>query len=770
MTKSDIEKLSLTGTLVVLLIFFIFVIIIFSRSFNNTFETNAQNIEEDIFENQKQNLQHQVLNLVNRIDVRRKKSGDFLREKIVLRGRIITALINSLKKDDSYQETTTKKLLKAYHQTIQNSFFLGVFNASGEIVFIPGYLSNSGELYNKASKVRNGFIHLNTSRGLSLAYVQYNKIYGYYIIIGGFFYQIENRIKNEIINILNDKSSIELSNKEYFFIQKVSKDDKGRTHLSCIVNPKEKKRVNQPVDLNEKDAEGKFYKRSYLNIIKSDKKNKDIFLIHYYLKEGFKDQRITYYYYYKPWGWIFARGFYVEKIHKKIFQEKNYLKIKFLREIKTNFILFLGIVFLLAIISWLFTRRIGKIFEYYNQLVQTQNSNLKEKNENLILEFKLREKIERALESNEELYHSTIDSLIDSIIVTNSQNRILMVNTAFEKFLNDKFNIKRSIGSDLFDLNPFFRSLSGFFNRVSSIRDVFTVQENRAIQGKKQYFEFRIIPLIGVDKSIRRFILIIRDLTKAKNKELESRNMEVKMLSQSKMATLGEMATSIAHEIYQPLNFISGFVQLLEIDLKNSQIDEKGLQEMIQRTHRSIKRITDIIDHLRIFGRADQIEKSGVKLMDVIENTLILLQERLRIRSIQLDLEIPENLDLVNGNETQLEQVFINLFQNSIDAFDDFNPGEKNVHIEIEKEESGILIIYKDNAGGMKSEVKAKAFEPFFTTKEVGKGTGLGLAIIYGIIKDHDGDIIIETEENIGTSFIIRLPIYSKIIKKDESE
>lgn len=759
--KADIQNLYLTGITIVLAIFSIAVLFIFSHSFNSTFETNVQNIEEDIFQNQKNLLQNQVTALVKRIEVRRKKGGKILQGKVFKHNSTMVNLLNYTFLNSKADSSDIRNLIVAYNKSIDPLFFVAAFDANGKTVFLPDVLAEKkGDVISEVVNKRSKLIRVNTSKGMALLSSHYNKNFGYYIVTGGFYYLTEKKIKNDIIQVLNHKSSVELGKNEYFFIQQLSQDPKGNIKLQCIVNPTEKVRVNKSVNMDEKDADGKFYHRNYIEKILNNKNPEDVFLIHSFIQEGHKNQRITYYYLYKPWNWIFARGFYIKKINDKIFQEKNYLKEKFLSEIKTNIFLFIVILFFTGVISWLFARRIGKIFGYYNHLVQSQNKDLKTKNENLMLEFNLREKIEKALQSNEELYHSTIDSLTDSIIVINSQNRVLMVNETFEKFLRDHFNIKQSIGSDLFTLNSFFDSLKEYFLKVSTSKEIFTIQEKRVINNKEEYFEFRIIPLVASDQSIRRYITIIRDLTQAKMKEIENRSMEVKMLSQSKMATLGEMATSIAHEIYQPLNFISGFIQLLEIDLQNDQIDKNGLGEMIYRTHRSIKRITDIIDHLRIFGRADQIEKTSVKLNNLLENTLILLQERMRIRSIELDIQIAEKIKNIKGNETQLEQVFINLFQNSLDAFEDHDIKDKKISIIAMQKNKKIQIHYSDNAGGMKDEVKARIFEPFFTTKEVGKGTGLGMAIIYGIIKDHGGEITIETQIPKGSTFKFDLPVY----------
>lgn len=255
-------------------------------------------------------------------------------------------------------------------------------------------------------------------------------------------------------------------------------------------------------------------------------------------------------------------------------------------------------------------------------------------------------------------------------------------------------------------------------------------------------------------------------VTERKRAEEEKRRMQMKMLASSKLATLGEISTGVAHEINQPLTYISSLIQSLTRDLKERSIDEEKLEEKLKFASSQVNRIISIINHLRTFGRQYDMQMEKVDFGRILENTLLLLGERIRLRNIKLVRNTGENLPMVWGNQNQLEQVFINLFQNSIDAFKDKKENaEIRVDISRLDNREEVQIKFSDNGPGMEGPIREKIFEPFFTTKEVGKGTGLGLSIIYGIIQEHKGDITCESVINKGTTFTIKIPLEKRNIR-----
>jgi C4-dicarboxylate-specific signal transduction histidine kinase len=145
-----------------------------------------------------------------------------------------------------------------------------------------------------------------------------------------------------------------------------------------------------------------------------------------------------------------------------------------------------------------------------------------------------------------------------------------------------------------------------------------------------------------------------------------------------------------------------------------------------------------------------------LSLPDILSNTLILYREKLRANSIGLEIASVPDHPAIHGNPTQLEQVFINLMQNAIDALDGVSKPQITILFGLQGDEA--LITFTDNGPGLDSEIATKIFEPFFTTKPIGKGTGLGLSIVYGIITDHNGTIDCQSHPGQGCRFVITLP------------
>jgi C4-dicarboxylate-specific signal transduction histidine kinase len=238
------------------------------------------------------------------------------------------------------------------------------------------------------------------------------------------------------------------------------------------------------------------------------------------------------------------------------------------------------------------------------------------------------------------------------------------------------------------------------------------------------------------------------------------RLIEVKAMEQSKLASLGQVATGIAHEINQPLTYINTMIQTMREDIELDDLDTRRAHQGLTESHRQVERISSIIDHLRIFGRIDNLVTEEISIDDVVQNTLLLIGEWLRLSDITIDIQNDENLVTIRGNANQLEQVFLNLLQNASDALSDDQRNAKKITVAIRStpDQSAVQVELSDNGAGIASEHFDKIFEPFFTTKDVGKGTGLGLSVAHGIVREHGGTITCESKLNEGTTFLITLP------------
>ncbi|MBF0432928.1 MAG: response regulator [Fibrobacteria bacterium] len=257
---------------------------------------------------------------------------------------------------------------------------------------------------------------------------------------------------------------------------------------------------------------------------------------------------------------------------------------------------------------------------------------------------------------------------------------------------------------------------------------------------------------------------------KIEERSEELNKVQVQLFQTSKLATLGEMAAGLAHEINQPLAGISLIVTNFRRFSARNKLSQEILDEGLADIEESVKRMSEVIKHVRTFARQETMKIVEVDINNTIKSSLKLLSEQLRIHDIGIELNLDQELPKISGEPYQIEQVWINLISNARDAMDEKFTKQKDTDykkklvITTQQTANGkeVEIIVKDNGPGLSKEKQTKIFEPFFTTKEVGKGTGLGLSISYGIIENHSGTIGIESIEGEETTMKVTIPIDRK--------
>lgn len=303
---------------------------------------------------------------------------------------------------------------------------------------------------------------------------------------------------------------------------------------------------------------------------------------------------------------------------------------------------------------------------------------------------------------------------------------------------------------------------------------------------------------------IREQNTILEEKVKSRTEELELalknlQNTQSQLVNQEKMASLGQLTAGIAHEINNPINFVSSNITPLKRDIKDilEIIDfyrDSGEKEFSPETKKEAKKLEDdleleyvldevdqllkgmedgakrtveIVKGLRLFSRVDEQDVKKVDIHDGINSTLILLNSSIpgKIRILREFGELP----MVECLAGKINQVFMNILNNAVHALSDNldSINDPRILIKTKAFTDHVLIEIEDNGPGMPEHVKHRIFEPFFTTKPVGRGTGLGLSIVYSIIENHKGTLAVETEEGKGTTFIITLPIYQNAPKYD---
>jgi two-component system NtrC family sensor kinase len=274
-------------------------------------------------------------------------------------------------------------------------------------------------------------------------------------------------------------------------------------------------------------------------------------------------------------------------------------------------------------------------------------------------------------------------------------------------------------------------------------------------------------------------------------------NTQSQLVNQEKMASLGQLTAGIAHEINNPINFVSSNITPLKRDIKDimevvefyrnsgarefSESTKKEAKELeqdleldyvldeveqlLKGMEEGAKRTVEIVKGLRIFSRVDEQDVKKVDLHDGINSTIILLNSTIpgKIRIIRDFGELP----LVECLAGKINQVFMNIVNNAVHALSDNleKIADPKIILRTRPFVDHVVVEIEDNGLGMPEKVKQRIFEPFFTTKAVGKGTGLGLSIVYSIIENHKGSLEVVTEEGQGTTFIISLPIYQNVPK-----
>ena len=284
---------------------------------------------------------------------------------------------------------------------------------------------------------------------------------------------------------------------------------------------------------------------------------------------------------------------------------------------------------------------------------------------------------------------------------------------------------------------------------------------------------FGIISFLGKRKSTKKLGLQNHKLQKTLE---ELKTTQAKLIQNEKMASLGMVTAGMAHEINNPMTFIYTGVTILKNELKTYkniihqlingvQVDSAldNYKETSESTYQTIldiefgaKRVTEIIKSLQNFSRLNENDIKSIELSESIKSTLTILGSHARKKNINIEFQFSKSPILIKCFPALINQVFVNILSNSIDAVKE-NIGD--IKIKTRQLNNTCFIEIIDNGVGIKEENLGKIFDPFFTTKEIGKGTGLGLSISYNIIKKHNGNFSVNSIPNKETSFTIELPL-----------
>jgi signal transduction histidine kinase len=265
--------------------------------------------------------------------------------------------------------------------------------------------------------------------------------------------------------------------------------------------------------------------------------------------------------------------------------------------------------------------------------------------------------------------------------------------------------------------------------------------------------DIQILELLAPQLSI--FIRNARLYQELEETLVAQRLAEERLIRSAKMAAIGEMAAAVAHELNNPLTTVTGFTELILEGLSEDSPEYEDLSLVLKEAQRSRSVVRRLLD----FSRQGEILHVESDINEIISTVLALVHHIAQTSNTEIRIEMWDDLPQISIDRNQIQQVFLNLIHNGIQAMP--NGGELFIHTQLDQREDGewIGVIFKDSGEGISKENLEKIFEPFFTTKPSGEGTGLGLSVSYNIVSEHGGYIDVDSQEGEGATFSVWLPV-----------
>ena len=355
-------------------------------------------------------------------------------------------------------------------------------------------------------------------------------------------------------------------------------------------------------------------------------------------------------------------------------------------------------------------------------------------------------RLEEKVRETKEYLEKIISNAGDAVLVLDPSGRVLSINPAGHKLFGKKAenlstktifslvkdeadceNLKKALDSEIGETNRIDIKMRGAMDRTLEVSVSSSMME---IDEKPQS------------------VVIMRDMT-------EMLNMQRQLVESEKLAAIGDLVGSVAHELNNKLGPILGYAELMQRSVK----DEKTRQRL-RVIEDSALRAKSIIEALLGFSRHRKPLRSLFKLNKVLQDALSLMEFQLKRSGVDLELQLGQGLPEVFADSVQVQQIFVNLLKNAYQAVQPQD--HKTIWIKTFERKESIFFSIRDSGVGVPEAHLNRVFEPFFTTRKFGKGVGLGLSVAYGMIKEHNGDITLNSKEHGGTEVTVKLPIGGK--------
>ncbi len=347
-------------------------------------------------------------------------------------------------------------------------------------------------------------------------------------------------------------------------------------------------------------------------------------------------------------------------------------------------------------------------------------------------------------------FYYVAENTVNPLQITDLQGKMIYVNPAFVSASG--FTREELIGREpnIFGSGKHSKKFwAKMWNTINSGKVWVGEVENRRKSGEPFYTQLLVSPILDHEGKVSGFFGIHRDLG-------EKKMLEKQLIHTQKMESIGTLAAGIAHEVGNPLASISALVQVVQ-----RSTDEPFIKDKLELVKSQVLRISKIIRDLVDFSRPSNYELQLCDLNANITEAVEIIKVAPKAKDITFNMDLDKEIPLLPLISDQVQQVFVNILLNAVDAIDESNKYEKVISISSEVDDDLVVIQFKDSGAGITEANMSKIFEPFFTTKKEGRGTGLGLWVSYGIIKSFQGNITVNSTYGEGTTFTITLPLQS---------
>ena len=395
--------------------------------------------------------------------------------------------------------------------------------------------------------------------------------------------------------------------------------------------------------------------------------------------------------------------------------------------------------------------------------VEQRTTELTNTNEKLETEVTERKRTEEQLRNSRDYLDRILNGMYEGVIVIDHDYTIKDVNG---RFLS-QYNVSREdiIGRKCYEITHRINEPCTGTKHICPARNAFDTAEPMCAEhihlksdGSNAIVEIYAFPLFDKDGNVEFVVELTNDITERKQAQEEAQQRQMEMIHISKLSTVGEMASGLAHELNQPLSAITSYSTACMNTIKSGESQTETILDDLQMVVSQARRAGEIIQRIRDFLQKRSPHRSTVDINDLVESSMDFVASDTERHQIQLKVELSDQLAMVLADPIQLEQVFLNIVYNAIEAMAEMPPQKRLLTVQTRMQtDKNVEIVVCDSGKGLDDEVSEKMFDSFFTTKP--EGLGMGLSISRTIIEAHNGMIFVKPGKAEGTEIVIQLPV-----------